>query len=119
MRLCPLCGQLYSGHAGVFLDEESNDVIIDEEKIYLAIREFDFFAALVKSAPRVATNEYVMDYVYGRATDNEPDKKIIDVYICKLRKKIKHTRFRILTEFGTGHRLVEKEVTDGENKQAN
>jgi DNA-binding response OmpR family regulator len=41
----------------------------------------------------------------GRGADEEPEKKIVDVYICKIRSKLK--RFDIVIEalWGRGYRL--------------
>jgi DNA-binding response OmpR family regulator len=121
MELCPLCGQLYSGGYGsIFLDERLRDVIIDGERIKLTHRMVSVFGGIVKSSPRTVTIAYLMDYVYGLETDNEPNEKIIHVFICRIRQKIKHTRFRIETVRGLGYRLVEKEgIPDGENRQTN
>ena len=121
METCPLCGQSYSGgYGGIFLDERLRDVIIDGERIKLTHRMMLVFGGIVKSSPRTVTTAYLMDYVYGLETDNEPNEKIIHVFICRIRQKIKHTRFRIETVRGLGYRLVEKEgIPDGSEKQAN
>ncbi len=116
MEHCPLCGHQYSIYEGIFIDEEHHIAIIDGKVIRLSHRTSQFFAGLVKCSPRIATKAYLMDYVYGLEADNEPDQKIVDLYIMRIRRKIKHTRFRVATIWGEGFKLTE--ISDGENKQA-
>lgn len=49
------------------------------------------------------------------ATDSEggADSKIIEVYICKLRKHLKGTPFAVETVWGTGYRMVERKDGHG------
>ncbi len=116
---CPICGQPYNGHEGIFIDERLRDIIVDGEYIRLTTREMQVFAGIVKSAPRTVTTNYLMDYIYGLETDNEPQKKIVHVYVCRIRKLIKHTRFRIDTVRGLGYKLVKKDIVDGSENQIN
>ena len=92
-------------------------MVIDGEVISLTPRLIQTLAGIVKSSPRVVAKGYLMDYVYGLDNTNEPNDKIIDTYICLIRKQIKHTRFEIQTVKTLGYRW--KEVSDGSEKQAN
>ena len=117
MGICPTCGHLLNGDKGIIVDEETRSVIIDGEVITLTRRMSLVLGGIVKCSPRVASKAYLMDYVYGLETDNEPDTKIVDIYVCKIRQQIKHTRFKIETVWGYGYKLVE--IPDGSEKQAN
>ena len=114
MERCPLCDQLYEGHKGIFIDEESSTLIVDGEVIKLTRRLFQVLAGILSCDPRLASVGYLMDYVYGAETDDEPGNKIISVMVCKARKKIKHTRFGIVTIWGHGFKIVETD--DGTGK---
>lgn len=116
METCPLCGNSYGGHEGVFIDEDFSEVVIDGEVISLTPRLVQTLAGIVKSSPRVVTKGYLMDYIYGLGSVNEPNDKIIDTFICLVRKQIKHTRFEIQTVKTLGYRW--REVSDGSRKQA-
>lgn len=117
MENCPLCGNLYGGHEGVFVDEEFNGVIIDGESVKLTRRLTQTLAGIVRNSPRVITKAHLMDYIYGLETEDEPGSKVLDTFICMLRKRIKHTRFRIETIQGSGYRL--KEIERGGQDEGN
>ena len=117
MGTCPTCGQSLNGDKGITVDEETGSVIVDGEVIILTRKPSLVLGGIVKCSPRIASKAYLMDYVYGLETDNEPHIKIIDVYISKIRPQIKHTRFKIETVWGYGYKLVE--TPDGSEKQAN
>jgi two-component system, cell cycle response regulator CtrA len=54
----------------------------------------------------VATKEAILTALYwDRATDEEPDQKIIDVFVCKLRKKLAPFGVEIATLWGRGWTL--------------
>lgn len=53
----------------------------------------------------VATKSAVMTALYSDRCDEEPGIKIIDVFVCNLRKKVAPFDVKIVTEWGTGWRL--------------
>ena len=116
METCPLCGNSYGGHEGVFIDEYSREVIIDGEVISLSPRLVQTLAGIVKSSPRLVTRGYLMDYIYGLGSVDEPNDKIIDTFICLIRRQLKHTRFEIQTVKTLGYRW--REVPNDSRKQA-
>lgn len=62
-------------------------------------------------APAVMTKEGLLDALYGLKPDqDQPDIKIIDVFVCKVRKKIGHRGLKIETAWGKGYYI------DAENK---
>ncbi len=111
MEHCPLCNHPYEGHEGIFVDEESRTLIIDGKLIGLTHRMSQILAGILSCDPRVASIGYLMDYVYGADADDEPEKKILSVYVCRIRKKLKNTRFDIITIWGYGYRIME--IDDG------
>ena len=114
MEHCPLCDHPYEGHKGIFADEESYIAVIDGEVIRLTHRQSQVLAGILKCDPRIALFGYLMDYVYGLENEDEPNDKILHVYVCKIRKKMNHTRFEIKTIWGKGFRIVE--IEDGTKK---
>jgi two-component system cell cycle response regulator CtrA len=82
------------GHAGesVTVGEvrayfDGRDPEVSGERLHLSRREHAIFQHLVLSANRVVSRAAIYDAIYGM-DDDQPFDKVIDVYICKLRKKI-------------------------------
>ncbi len=84
----------FHGHAAdsVVLGEmtayfDGRDPIVSGSRIKLSKREHSIFRHLVLNSHRVTSKSAIYDAVYGMSAD-QPFDKVIDVYICKLRKKI-------------------------------
>ncbi len=60
---------------------------------------------LAEVFPRVLSKEAALSWLYQIGTDEEPEIKIIDVYICKIRKKTDPLGLRIDTVWGKGYAL--------------
>jgi two-component system cell cycle response regulator CtrA len=59
----------------------------------------------------IVTKEHFLDHLYGGM--DEPETKIIDVFICKLRKKMAHSKAAeslIKTVWGRGYRIDKMEA---------
>lgn len=66
---------------------DGRDPEVSGERLRLSRREHAIFQHLVLNANRVISKSAIYDAVYGM-DDDQPFDKVIDVYICKLRKKI-------------------------------
>lgn len=77
---------------------------VEGKPISLTPRENSLLECLVKRAGRTVAREVIYTGLYGNA-GQDVDPKIIDVYICKLRKKLGAAAEYIDTAFGTGYRL--------------
>lgn len=53
----------------------------------------------------VVTKDQLLDALYT-ATQEEAEIKIVDVFICKLRKKLRPFGIGILTRWGTGYQMT-------------
>ncbi|WP_395175793.1 winged helix-turn-helix domain-containing protein [Roseibium alexandrii] len=103
---CPTCGATLPKD-GVLLDRESGIVIANGRFAQLPKNEFALFAALWDAGGRVLTKEALMDQLYDLfAEGEEPHIKIIDVYVCKLRKKVKNLPVSVETVWGRGYRIL-------------
>lgn len=60
------------------------------------------------SSRPIASKRSVMMALYSDRPDEEPDDKIADVFICKLRKKLRPFGVEIVTRWGQGWSLVDK-----------
>lgn len=63
---------------------------------------------------KAATKEALMSALYHEEPGDWPDIKIIDVFVCKLRRKLEETPFSIVTVCGVGYRL---EGASGDNSR--
>jgi len=66
-------------------------------------REMRLFGVLM--ARDLATKNAIMTALYGDRIDEPPEIKIVDVFICKLRAKLKRFEVAIETVWGLGYRL--------------
>jgi two-component system cell cycle response regulator CtrA len=68
------------------LNLDSRDVLVDEQTVHLTGKEYAILELLVLRKGMVLTKEAFLNHLYGGI--DEPEMKIIDVFICKLRKKL-------------------------------
>lgn len=66
--------------------------------------------AMVATHGRVVTKDYLINRIYW---DREPaDDKILDVWVCQLRKKLRSTKAKITNIHGQGWRLEIEQDTE-------
>ena len=84
------------------------------DPIKLSKREYSVFKHLALNSNKVISKNAIYDAIYGSSID-QPFDKVIDVYICKLRKKLasasKSGWQYIETVHGRGYKLSSPEVT--------
>jgi two-component system cell cycle response regulator CtrA len=68
------------------LNLDSREVSIGPQTIHLTGKEYAILELLVLRKGMVLTKEAFLNHLYGGM--DEPEMKIIDVFICKLRKKL-------------------------------
>lgn len=73
----------------------------------LTPQEARLFAHLTTRS--LATKRSIMSAMYGDRIDDEPHEKIVDVFICKLRRKLKPYDIEITTVWGQGYSLQGRE----------
>jgi len=100
---------------------DGRDPEIAGRRVKLSRREHAIFQHLALNANRVISKAAIYDAVYGMA-DDQPFDKVIDVYICKIRKKIDEAstgghRY-IETVYGRGYKFAPEEQPAGELGEA-
>ena len=68
------------------LNLDSREVLVGGEPVHLTGKEYSILELLVLRKGMVLTKEAFLNHLYGGM--DEPEMKIIDVFICKLRKKL-------------------------------
>ena len=112
-QICPLCG-VSSDRVlnGVHIDTDTGFFLYPGGSIKITSSEAKVLDGLMRALPRPSTREYLMDCIYGLFPSREdPDHKIICVFIHRLRKKLRETPFAIETvdmDSG-GYRLVKRD----------
>ncbi|MDI6838604.1 MAG: winged helix-turn-helix domain-containing protein [Rhizobiaceae bacterium] len=109
MAECPCCGQGLPDDGEVRIDLDGGFVVANGAVARLTEGEFNLFLLLWQRRPRMLSRDQLMAEAYWlRADDEEPEIKIIDVLICKARKKLGPTGIAIDTVWGRGYRILPK-----------
>ena len=94
----------------VAMNLDSRTVEVNGEPLHLTSKEYGILELLVLRKGSLLTKEMFLNHLYGGI--DEPDLKIIDVFVCKLRKKLEKvsggTNY-IETVWGRGYILKEPE----------
>lgn len=97
-----------TGKLAVNLDAKT--VEIDGARVHLTAKEYAIVELLSLRKGSTLTKEMFLNHLYGGM--DEPEGKIIDVFICKLRKKLAHAsggENYINTVWGRGYNLRDSE----------
>jgi two-component system cell cycle response regulator CtrA len=70
----------------IVLDMDSNIVTVDSETVHLTEKEYRILELLFLRSGSIVAKESFLNHLYGG--NDEPDIKIIDVFVCKLRRKL-------------------------------
>lgn len=92
------------------VDINKHKATIGNIDIPLTTKEYLILELLSLKKGQVLSKEQILNHLYN-AVDDEPELKIIDVFVCKLRKKIeKHTNGEqyIKTIWGSGYKLSDE-----------
>lgn len=106
-----------TGKLVVNLDTRS--VEVDGSSIHLTSKEYAILELLSLRKGSTLTKEMFLNHLYGGI--DEPELKIIDVFVCKLRKKLAEAsggENYIETVWGRGYVLKEPEPVAGSDKSA-
>ena len=90
----------------LMLDLHARQACVHGRQLDLTNKEYQMLELLCLRSGRVVSKETFLDHLYGGI--DEPEMKIIDVFICKLRKKISRKiqdAALIETVWGRGYRV--------------
>lgn len=88
----------------------TNEHPYDWGAIHLTAKQREIADLLRSKFGKCITRESIMAALYSARPDaDEPDIKIIDVLVCKLRKVLVGSGFWIKSEWGVGYRMLEGE----------
>lgn len=97
--------------ANIELDLNSKSVSVEGNIVHLTGKEYAILELLVIRKNSVLTKDAFLNHLYGGI--DEPEMKIIDVFICKLRRKLQAANAAniISTVWGRGYILREEQHT--------
>ena len=88
------------------VDLETRVVSVNDKRVRLTGKEYGILELLSLWQGTTVTKEMLLGHLYGGM--DEPEMKIIDVFVCHLRKKLAQptgSKFYIETVWGRGYRL--------------
>ena len=94
----------------VCINLDSRNVEVEDKILHLTSKEYAILELLAMRKGTVLTKEMFLNHLYGGM--DEPELKIIDVFVCKLRRKLYEAsggRNYIETVWGRGYMLREYE----------
>jgi len=98
------------------MDLTTHSVRINGEHVHLTNKELLIMLAFARSPGRVLSKEAIMTTIYSGSIDDEPEIKIIDVFVCKIRKHLADVHpdaeHFIETAWGRGYRLRNQDELD-------
>jgi len=97
----------------LLVDLDTKTVEVNGQQVHLTGKEYQMLELLSLRKGKTLTKEVFLNHLYGGM--NEPERKIIDVFICKLRKKLANAsggKDYIETVWGRGYVL--REPSDSE-----
>jgi two-component system phosphate regulon response regulator PhoB len=89
----------------ITLDAARHTVSVAGAPIVLTPKEFDLLQALLESAGRVLSREYLLNRVWGYARADVIESRTVDVHIRRLRAKLGDAGSRIATVKSIGYRF--------------
>ena len=92
----------------LIIDLERRTVTANDKLIRLSGKEYSILEALSLRLGVTVTKEMLLGHLYGGK--DEPELKIIDVFVCRLRKKLAQAtdgKHYIETVWGRGYRLCD------------
>src|SRR6202453_1354202 len=104
---------IITGKLTVNLDAKT--VEVDGSRVHLTGKEYQMLELLSLRKGTTLTKEMFLNHLYGGR--DEPELKIIDVFICKLRKKLAaaaNGKHHIETVWGRGYVLTDPQGASGE-----
>lgn len=87
------------------VDDDLQD--LDPWGATLTAQEARLVVTLKAAAGRVVSKDHLLAQLYQARPNEIPEIKIIDVFVCKARKKLAGSPFTIETVWGKGYRLVD------------
>lgn len=87
----------------VAVNLENQTVSVDGAPVYLTSHEWGVIELLALRKGLTVSKDALMNHLYGGM--DEPEPKIVDVFVCKIRRKLGDAKAVVETTWGRGYRL--------------
>ncbi|HWY14413.1 MAG TPA: winged helix-turn-helix domain-containing protein [Rhizomicrobium sp.] len=105
-RFCPACHQPLPDFDGLSANPDTHEVIFRGQRARLSGTEYRFFTILYERRGRIIDKGVLYDMIYAALPDcDQPDAKLVDIWVCKLRRKLRPIGVEIVTAWGRGYGL--------------
>ena len=97
----------------VVVNLDTREVSVDDHSVHLTGKEYGILELLTLRKSTTLTKEMFLNHLYGGM--KEPEIKIIDVFVCKLRKKLAAVtggNHYLETVWGRGYRLRDPDLPE-------
>jgi|SRR5215469_9339407 len=101
------------------VDLDSRFVSVHDKPVRLTAKEYSILELLSVRQGTTVTKEMLLSHLYGGM--HEPGLKIIDVFVCHLRKKLAQptgSKYYIETIWGRGYKLRDPSPMSGERSES-
>lgn len=78
-------------YGGLTVDTATNTTLVDGEKVELLGREFDLLVYFLQNQNVILPKSQIFDRIWG--FDSDTTTSVVEVYVSKIRKKLKGTSF--------------------------
>lgn len=117
MTICPCCG-MEVDTPDVLVDESSATIVKGDERTKLSEMEMQAFLYIWGAYPRSVTRIDLYNHLYWhRGEADEPDMKMTDMWVHKLRQKINAVGLTIVSERPGRIRIFKEGQENGSNSK--
>lgn len=89
--------------ANIKIDQNKHTVFVDNQQLFLTIKEFDLLVLLVKNRGNVLSRQQLLEHIWDISSDIE--SRTVDVHIRTLRQKLGSAGELIETIRGLGYKI--------------
>jgi two-component system cell cycle response regulator CtrA len=96
------------------IDMASREVRVDEQPLAVTRKEFAILELMALRKGRVIPKQSFLDHLYNGL--DGPETRVIDVFVCNLRKKLAGLGCGYLIDTVRGHGYIMRDVADGNSE---
>ena len=104
MPRCKTCGAALDVPDDPIFDDDARRIIVNKERRTFTATEWEILDVLRARESRTVSRSFLFDCVYG-AIATPPDERVIEVFLCHIRKKLLDSPYQITNVFGAGFRF--------------
>ena len=99
----------------ICIDLDTRTVKVEDKMLYLTLKEYSILEILAVKKDTVVQKATILEALYDEQHKEQPDPKIVDVFVCKLREKLYKAsggKNYIVTSWGRGYMFASEPTYD-------